>query len=40
MELDGFKILGIQGATVSVSYPLYTPDFPNYGAYVRSEIEA
>jgi len=33
--LDRFQQLGIQGVTVPVSYPLYTPDFPRYAEYVR-----
>jgi hypothetical protein len=31
--LDGLKDLGIQGVTVSVGYPLYTPGFPGYKEY-------
>ncbi len=34
LELERFKALGVQGATVAISYPLYTPDFPGYRGYV------
>lgn len=33
--LDRFQQLGIQGVTVPVSYPLYTPHFPRYEEYVQ-----
>ncbi len=32
--LDRFQELGIQGVTVCVGYPLFTPGFPNYSRYV------
>jgi hypothetical protein len=33
--LDRYKEMGIQGVTLPISYPLYTPDFPRYQEYVR-----
>lgn len=32
--LDSFKKLGIQGVTIAIHYPLYTPFFPDYQKYV------
>lgn len=32
--LDQLKDIGVQGVTVSIGYPLYTPGFPGYGEYV------
>lgn len=32
--LNRLQELGVQGVTVAVHYPLYTPDFPRYGEYV------
>lgn len=34
LELDRFQQLGMQGVTIALSYPLYTPNFPNYAGYV------
>lgn len=34
LMLDQFKKLGIQGVTVQIAYPIYTPSFPNYSGYV------
>jgi hypothetical protein len=34
LELDRFRELGIQGATITISYPLYTPNFSHYKDYV------
>ena len=34
LYLDGLKDLGIQGATVSVGYPLYAPGYPGQKQYV------
>jgi len=33
--LDRLHELGVQGVTIPVHYPLYTPDFPNYQGYVQ-----
>lgn len=33
--LDRLRELGVQGVTIPIGYPLYTPDFPRYGEYVR-----
>lgn len=33
-NLNGLQSLGVTGVTVAVSYPLYTPGFPNYNEYV------
>lgn len=32
--LDEFQEMGIGGVTIAVSYPLYSPDFPQYEEYV------
>ncbi len=33
--LDRLRELGVQGVTIPVHYPLYTPDFPRYQEYVQ-----
>ncbi len=33
-NLNALQSLGVQGVTVAVSYPLYTPSFPDYAQYV------
>ncbi len=33
--LDRLRELGVQGVTIPVHYPLYTPDFPHYQEYVQ-----
>ena len=35
LYLDRLKELGVQGVTVPVGYPLYTPVFPHYNDYVQ-----
>ena len=35
LYLDRLKELGVGGVTFPVGYPLYTPNFPNYQAYVQ-----
>jgi hypothetical protein len=35
LYLDRLKELGVGGVTFPVAYPLYTPSFPNYQAYVQ-----
>ncbi|MCX6000848.1 MAG: hypothetical protein NTU41_15050 [Chloroflexi bacterium] len=32
--LDALQFMGIQGLKIAIGYPLLTPDFPNYPAYV------
>lgn len=32
--LDGLQRLGVQGVTLNVAYPVFTPSFPNYSKYV------
>ena len=32
--LDSLEKLGVQGVTINVPYPVYTPDFPQYQDYV------
>lgn len=34
LYLDRLKEMGIQGVTISIGYPIYTPDFPGYQSYV------
>lgn len=33
--LDSLQQMGVQGVTINVPYPLYTPDFPQYDDYVN-----
>jgi len=35
VNLDSLQKLGVQGVTINVPYPLYTPDFPQYQDYVN-----
>jgi len=35
LYLDRLKELGVGGVTFPVGFPLYTPSFPNYSAYVQ-----
>lgn len=32
--LDAIQKLGVQGVTIDISYPILTPDFPNYAQYL------
>jgi len=34
LYLDRLKELGVQGVTIPIHYPLYTPNFPGYDGYV------
>lgn len=35
LYLDRFKELGVGGVTFPIGFPLYTPSFPDYSAYVQ-----
>lgn len=35
LYLDRLQELGVQGVTIPIGYPLYTPDFPRYQEYVQ-----
>jgi hypothetical protein len=35
LDLDRFQEIGIQGVTIAIGFPLYTPTFPNYHDYVQ-----
>lgn len=35
LYLDRLQELGVQGVTMSIGYPLYTPNFPHYQDYVQ-----
>ncbi len=35
LYLNRLQELGIQGVTIAIGYPLYTPNFPNYQDYVQ-----
>ena len=35
LYLDRLQELGVQGVTIPIGYPLYTPDFPHYQDYVQ-----
>ena len=35
LYLDQLQQMGIQGVTINVAYPVYTPDFPQYQDYVK-----
>jgi len=35
LYLDRLKELGVDGVTIPIGYPLYTPGFPRYDAYVQ-----
>jgi hypothetical protein len=32
--LDGLKRLGVQGVTIDVAYPVFTPNYPDYSKYL------
>ncbi len=34
-NLNALQTIGLSGVTVAVSYPVYTPSFPNYTSYVN-----
>ncbi len=33
LMLDRYKAMGIQGVTIPIAYPLYTPDYPRHSEY-------